>query len=116
MTRHEQLIELRDVYGFREKTVEAWPEDRITTVLAARRRDARLATKMGDHKAALLDGGSLGGPSKLEREMAAAWLERAMDEGGDAVVNAVLYCGHCLTDAEAKDFAAQLVATFRGDA
>ena len=113
MTRHEQLNELIEVFSFREKTVAEWTEERITTVLSARRRDAKLATKRADNRAALLEGRSLGQPSRLERLMAAAWLEAALKGNGDDLVNAVLHCGAVLTDDEAKLLAAELITTLR---
>lgn len=114
MTRHEQLRELTREYGFRDKTVETWSEDRILTVLNARRRDARLAVQRAANTAACIDGTSRGQPSRVERLAAAAFLEESLDRGGDELVNAVLYVGHCFTDAEAKEIAAQLIELFRG--
>ena len=113
MTRHEQLNELV-AFGYREKTIGTWSEDRIMTVLAARRREVSLGLKRGDHVATQIDGTSRGQPSKLEREVAAGMLEEVLDRGGDELVNAILYVGHCLSDAEARTLAEGLIALFRG--
>jgi hypothetical protein len=114
MTRHEQLNELIHQHGFRESTVSTWSEDRIATVLSARRRDGRLAVQRAANTAACIDGTSRGQPSRVERQEAAAYLEETLDRGGDELVNAVLYVGHCLSDSEAKDLAAKLSDLFRG--
>jgi hypothetical protein len=102
MTRHEQLNELIHQHGFRESTVSTWSEDRIATVLRAA------------NTAACIDGTSRGQPSRVERQEAAAYLEETLDRGGDELVNAVLYVGHCLSDSEAKELAAKLIDLFRG--
>lgn len=113
-TRHEQLRALAE-FGYRDKTIETWSEDRIATVLAARRRDARLALARAHNKANNIDGTDRGQPGRLDREAAAVYLEETLPRGGDELVNAVLYVGHCLTDAEARAMAEGLVALFRGE-
>jgi hypothetical protein len=113
MTRVDQLRELVKVHCYREETVSGWSDDRIRTVLAARRRDARLGKLRADSAARAIDGLALGQPSRVERFAAAAYLEEAMGRGGFECVQAVLYCGHVLTDDEAKALAAELIATLR---
>jgi hypothetical protein len=114
-TRHEQLRQLA-AFGYREATIENWSADRIATVLASRRRDAALAVKRGTHKAEMIDGPDRDRvPPKLDREVAAAYLEEVLAGTGDDVANALLYCGHCLSTAEARALAAGLVALFRGE-
>lgn len=114
MTRHEQLIELRDQHGYREKTIATWSEDRIKTVLESRRRERRDDLHRGNVRAAAVDG-QKHPVSKLERRIAAAYLAEAIEAGGDAIVNALLYVGWCLTDSEVRGLAAELVNTLRGD-
>ncbi|HVL11502.1 MAG TPA: hypothetical protein VM529_03000 [Gemmata sp.] len=115
MTRAEQLRELTQTYGFRDKTVADWSDDRIATVLAARRRDGELALRRANAKALDIDGAARGQPSRVERLAAAACLEEELPRGGDALVNAVLYVGHCLTDDEARELAATLIGKFRSE-
>jgi hypothetical protein len=113
MTRVDQLRELVHRHSYRESTVAEWSDERIVTVLAARRRDARLSQLRGDNAARAIDGLALGQPSRVERLAAAAYLEEALHHGGFDCVQAVLYCGHVLTDDEAKALAAELITTLR---
>ena len=53
--------------------------------------------------------------SRLEREIAAKYLEQAMDKGGAELVNALMYLGYCLSDAEVRGMAVELVAVLRGE-
>lgn len=111
-TRHEQLHALEQ-FGYRTTTIADWSADRIATVLASRRRDAKLATARASHTAEQIDGTSRGQPTRPERWQAAAYLAEVLEHGGDGIVNAMLYCGHVLTDAEAKTLAETLIALLR---
>lgn len=112
MTRHEQLVELTVTHGYREKTVADWSEERIQTVLESRRRERRNDLHRADSRNTAVDGGR-GTASKLERQITAAYLEQALAEPGDGIVNALLYCGWCLTGAEVRGLALELVAKLR---
>jgi transposase len=114
MTRVDQLQELVR-FGFRDSTIATWSDDRIATVLSARRRDARLATQQANRVANEIEGATRGQPSRVERLAAAAALEEELPRGGDALVNAVLYVGHCLTDDEARELAENLIGKFRSE-
>lgn len=114
MTRTDQLRELEHM-GFRASTIGTWSDERITTVLAARQRDNRLALARAANTAANIDGMSRGQPSRLERQIAAIWLEETLERGGDELVNAVLHCGAVLSDTEARTLAVGLIALFRGE-
>jgi hypothetical protein len=110
-TKAEQLRVLTD-FGYSEKTTATWSDERIKTVLAARRRDAKLGLARAKHAAERIDG-SRGQPNRPERWQAAAYLAEVLDGGGDGIVNALLYCGHVMTDGEAREFAVQLIGKLR---
>jgi hypothetical protein len=114
-TRHEQLRALTETFGFRPATVETWSADRIATVLAARQRDARLALARATNRANCIDGTNRGQPGHLERLAAAEYLESVLDKGGDELVNALLHCGHALTDTEARALVEGLIPQLRGE-
>ncbi len=113
MTRHEQLLELED-FGYREKTIATWTDERITTVLQSRRRSHTADRHRGNSRNTAQDGAK-GVASRLEREIAAKYLEQAMDQGGAELVNALMYLGYCLSDNEVRGLAVELVAVLRGE-
>lgn len=112
MTRVDQLRELES-HGYSQKRTEAWSEEKIVTVLAARRREARLAIARAEGKAAAIDG-ARGTASQLERSCAACYIEQALNDDNDALLS-MLYAGHCLTTDELKELARHMVRTLRGE-
>jgi hypothetical protein len=113
MTRIEKVNSLV-ASGYREKLVKDWSDDRIETVLASRKRDEQLSRRRGEHAANVAEGNCTGVAPQMIRETAARYLAEVLEGGsGDDIVQAVLYTGHALSSAEAKQFAKQLIKTLR---
>jgi hypothetical protein len=112
MTRVDQLREL-ERHGYSQKRTGDWSDERILTVLEARRRENRVGLARASGKAEAIDG-TRGVASRLERQAAAAYLEEALADGTADALASVLYAGWCLTTAELRELAGGMVRTLRG--
>ena len=111
----EQVRELEG-FGRLKEAVRRWTREKAAAVLADCKREQQIALRRAASVALAQSGDAARGqPSTIERVTAAVFLEQAMGEGADELVQAVAYTVWVLTDAELKRLAGYLVRVYRSE-
>jgi len=108
-----QQVRLLEAYSYRKEAVRRWTRERAEATLRACQREERIALRRAAAQAGEIDGTRPPVP-QLVRDITAAYVEQAMREPADELVQALAHSLHALTDDEAREVAGELLGRLKG--